>query len=179
MSEKDESSHSDGILHSEFANIVREHHNEYIKLADSKASVLLSAQIAYLAIFGNLVGNSWGSESVIFKFMSILTIVFVVIAIVFATRAVYPNEPETDLGLIHWKSIISRSSDEYRDDVRNTTQEEFVDELVDESYQLAKVTDEKYRNIRKTMWATGVVVVSTLITGAILLFPIDSIGALW
>jgi len=171
MSEQDKSDNSDSLLHTEFAKIVREHHNEYIKLADRKASVLLSAQLTYLALFGNLVGNSWSSGSLIFKTMSVLTIGLVIVAIVFATRAVYPNEPETDQGLILWKSIISRSPTEYQEAVRNKTQEELFNELVDENYQLAVVTDEKYSNIRKTMWATGLVVVSTLITGAVLFFP--------
>lgn len=171
MSEHDESDDSNRLRHTEFAKIVREHHNEYIKLADKKASVLLSAQLTYLALFANLVGNSWSSGAGVFKLMSGLTIGLIIIAIFFATRAVYPNEPETDQGLILWKSIISRPSTEYQESVRNKTQQELFNELVDENYQLAQVTDEKYSNIRKTMWVTGLVVIATLMTGGILLFP--------
>ncbi|WP_435159840.1 Pycsar system effector family protein [Haladaptatus sp. DFWS20] len=159
---------NDGISRSEFSLMVHDHLNEYIKVADRKASLLLSAQIAFLGLFANLVNSSWNTAPDSFKLFSALTVVALVAAGVFAAKAVYPNTPETSQGLILWTSIVDGSANDYQNSIAEKSEIELRDELVDENYQLARVTKGKYKDIRYTIGATAVAIFFALISGIVL-----------
>lgn len=148
----------------EFAKLTHGHLNDYIKLADRKASLLLSAHIAYLGLVTTVISSNFQSSPWIFKVSSSVTVLFAALATVFATKAVYPNTPETPQGLILWESIVQSTSDEFRDNIRGKDDDELLTELIDENYALAEVADGKYDDVRKALWCTGVTVISTIVT---------------
>lgn len=160
----------DGIESAEFAQLVYNHQNKYIDLADRKASLLLSAHIAYLGLFANMMSRVWETTTVIVKVSSVVTSVSIILVIVCATKAVYPNTPETPQGLILWESITDNSIEEYREKVMDRSNEELEEELVDESYKLAEVASSKYPSVRNAMRFTGIVFFLSIATGILAYF---------
>lgn len=163
---------SDDLSSKEFALIVRGHLNSYIKLADSKASILLSGLVAYLGLALGVIGANFNGSGLTFKISAVLTVFSGAIAAYYAASAVYPNTPETPQGLVLWESIVNNSIDEYRSKIKDKDSEELLDELIDENYKLAEVSDTKYDTVRKALWAVGATVLTGIATIVILVSPI-------
>lgn len=155
------------ITKSEFVLMVHDHLNQYIQLADSKSSLLLSAQIAYLGLFGNIVRTLWQNSGNWFKISVAFTAASLILAVLFAALAVYPRDPETNQGLIFWQSILRQNERSYRLAVLDASGEDLLHEVIDENYALAKVSDGKYDNVRRTMVFTGSGIFFSFVTGAI------------
>lgn len=139
---------------SEFSELVRDHQNSYIRVADNKASILLSGLIAYLGLSLGVIASNFESEGTIFLLVAGLSVLSALISIYFAASAVYPNTPETPQGLIMWESILEKSEQDYRRTIHSKSSEDFLNELIDENYQLAAVNDEKYKYVRRALLAT-------------------------
>lgn len=159
----------DGISHTEFATLTRQHLNEYIKLADQKSSILLSAQIAYIGLTGNFIQSSWAEDPAYVKALSILTLLSAIGAVAFAGRVVYPKTPETKQGLILWESIADRTTIEFRSEILSKTPNELRNELLDENHKLAKVGTEKYYNLRWSLRMTAITIIISIIWGGAVL----------
>jgi len=52
-----------GISKEDFSLLIHRHLNKYITLADNKASILLSAQLAFIGLSANFLNNVWGDAS--------------------------------------------------------------------------------------------------------------------
>jgi hypothetical protein len=168
MSRKEE----DGISHVEFATQTRQHLNKYIKLADQKSSILLSAQIAYIGFTGNFIQSSWMSSSGCLRILSVLTLLSAIGAVAFAGRVVYPKTPKTKQGLFLWESIADRTGPAFRKEILAKTQDELRDELIDENHKLAKVSTRKYYNLRWSLRMTAItVMISIILGGLVILSP--------
>lgn len=164
----------DGISHTEFAKITRQHLNEYIKLADQKSSILLSAQIAYIGLTGNFIQSSWRTSPDIHHVLSIVTLLSAIGAGLFAGRVVYPKTPKTKQGLILWESIAERTGPEFRSEILAKSQGELRNELIDENHKLAKVSTEKYDNLRWSLRMTAITVLISVIWGGLVIFSLPS-----
>lgn len=155
---------SNGIQDDEFALLVNEHINSYIRLADNKASILLSALVAYLGISLGVLGSLWSGGGTFFQISSSLTVLTALLAVYYSASAVYPKTPETPQGLILWDSIAKRTREEYLGEIKNRSDEQLLEELIDENYMLAKVSVEKYSQVRSALICTGVTVALALAT---------------
>jgi hypothetical protein len=153
-SETTSDSHKSELTSTQFSQLVRDHQNAYIRVADNKASILLSGLIAYLGLSLSAIGANVGSEGSIFLIIAAGSILSSLVAIYFAASAVYPNTPTTPQGLIMWESIIEKGEQGYRESIQGNSSEELLEELIDENYQLAKVNDTKYRQVRCALLAT-------------------------
>lgn len=138
----------------QFSQVVRDHQNNYIRVADQKASILLSGLIAYLGLSLSAIGANIGSEGTTFFVIAGISILSALVGIYFAASAVYPNTPPTHQGLIMWESIIEKGEEGYREAIRSKSSDELLNELIDENYQLASVNDMKYEQVRWALWAT-------------------------
>lgn len=138
----------------QFSQLVRDHQNAYIRVADNKASILLSGLIAYLGLSLSVIGASLETEGDLFIGSASLSVLSALIAIYFAASAVYPNTPETPQGLIMWESIIQKGEQGYRETIQAKSSEELLNELIDENYQLAVVNNTKYQQVRLALLAT-------------------------
>lgn len=164
----DDTEQDEEISLHEFIRISYEHQNTYIKLADQKASLILTAHVAYLGLFLNFAGNLWPKASVCLKILIIYTLIAIVGVVAFAARAVYPSTPETPTGLILWESIVNQSMEEYRYEIlSHRSRDELLVELTDETYQLAQAADNKYINIRYSMFLMCVVVFGSIVIAGI------------
>lgn len=161
-SSRDDNDHK--ISRNQFALLVHDHINKYIKLADNKASILLSGLVAYLGISLSVIGSNWFKMGVPFKFWSFFTVSTAMIAVYYAASAVYPNTPETPQGLILWDSIVKRSQERYRDVMMNKPEEKLLEELIDENYKLAQVSVGKYVQVQNALVWTGLTVACALVT---------------
>lgn len=135
----------------EFSELVRVHQNSYIRVADNKASILLSGLIAYLGLSLSVIASNIESEGTIFIVAAGFSVLSALFSIYYAASAVYPNTPETPQGLIMWESIVEKSEEEYRETIRSKTSEELLEEIIDENYQLARVNDKKYEYVRRAL----------------------------
>ncbi|MDT3437954.1 Pycsar system effector family protein [Haloarcula sp. 1CSR25-25] len=155
---------------SQFVEKTHEHLNEYINLADRKASVLLTALLAYLALYANVAAPVWSTSSICFKLLTALVGVAGLFGIGFAGWTVYPRTPETPQGLMLWDSITDMSNDSYRESLQDLDANGVVEELIDENYQLAKVASKKYQYLRFALIATGVMVILSILAALTSIF---------
>lgn len=153
----------------EFAERTHDHLNRYISLADRKASLLLSAQLAFLGLFANVVRTGWQGSAFCFKLITFLVVAFGLAAAIFAGLVVYPRTPDTDDGLMFWSSILSQPIDEYVDEVSSLDDDSALEALLRENYMLASVANSKYKNLRITLILTAITVVLTVLSIAVLL----------
>jgi hypothetical protein len=161
----------DGIPTDEFSMLTYEHLNSYIKLANQKASILLTAQLAYIAIFSGMLKDAWISTDLVFQVVAIVTVTISMAAAYFAARTVYPDTPDTSEGLILWESILDRELVDYKNEIREENDEDdFLGELLDENYQLARVANRKYNHLRYSLLLTGGMVASSMVVGMYLVY---------
>jgi len=160
----DENSAEGGVETAEFVLTVQEHLNQYIELADRKASILLSALIAYLGISFGVISSTWIGSGLIYKIASVVTVGTALFAVTFAAGAVYPNTPKTPQGLILWDSIADWTREQYMDEIFSKSEEDLLEELIDENYQLAEVNVKKYSRVKYAILCTGITVFFGLLT---------------
>jgi hypothetical protein len=159
-----------GISTKEFSRLTYEHLNSYIKLANQKASILLTAQLAYLAISANALNKGLIMENKQIQIISVVTALTSAGAAYFAARTVYPDTPDTTQGLLLWESILENRAEEYQQIILENDPDDFLIELLDENYQLARVADTKYNHLRNSLRLTGVMVLLSLFLGAYVLY---------
>jgi hypothetical protein len=139
----------------EFSQLVRDHQNIYINVADNKASILLSGLVAYFGLSLGVISSNFSTQGQPFIVFSALSMFSAVVGIYYAASAVYPSTPETPQGLIMWESITSNTNDNYRRMIKNKSSDELLNELIDENYKLAQVNNNKYYRVRRALQATA------------------------
>jgi|GEM_PF-5411435 len=160
-----------GISTKEFTQLSYEHLNRYIKLANQKASILLTAQLAYIAIFANTLSQVQISQDITVQVLGIGTVVIAAGAAYFAARTVYPDTPDKeDGGLMLWGSILEYERDGYKQRIIGDDSGDLLSELLDENYQLAKVAHKKYDRLRNSLLLTGAMVFSSIILGGYIIY---------
>lgn len=134
---------------------VNEHQNRYIELADNKASILLTAQLAFMGLFVNALFTITIESSVVW-WTSLIAGGLNVAAIFLSGWVVYPRTPRPDTGLIFWENITEfDSSDAYQDQIEGLDKDQSRRLLIEENYNLASVASSKYRFLRLSLIATG------------------------
>lgn len=153
----------------ELAQRTQDHLNGYVKFADQKASILLTAQLAFIGLYANILRSAWSSAELNFKLFSVLTIAAGIAAVTSYGWTIYPRTPGTARGLILWKSIADMGVDDYKQQMESLSREEAFEELLDENHKLATVASEKYRYLRVSLLLTAVMVGLALVAIASIL----------
>lgn len=152
----------------EFVRETHSHLNTYITSADQKSSILLTAQFAFLGLFGNALKEGWGTTTGAFKIFAVLTVITGLIGIAFAGLVVYPRSPKGDEeGLMFWESIQGREESKFVEEIRSLDEEGILEEQIKQNYSLAKVADSKYRYTRLSLISTGLMVLLAVISAAV------------
>ena len=162
------------ISQKEFIRLTQDHLNSYIRLANQKASILLTAQLAFLGLMGNFLKQTWAVSNSTFQFAFLAAVVAALISIFFAAATVYPNTPETSQGLILWSSITAKGPKKYKRLLQEKERVDLYNEILDENYQLAEVADSKYSRLRRSILWTGAMVVMSVFGGAYFLFALQA-----
>ncbi len=135
------------------------HLNTYITSADQKASILLTAQFAFVGFYSSGVSNVWTNSSSCFKLFSGLTISAGLIGAILAGAVVYPRSPKGDEnGLMFWESISNQSQSEFVSNVTSLSNADALEEVVSQNHTLAGVAETKYKFARFALIATAVTV---------------------
>ncbi|QRV17443.1 hypothetical protein JMJ58_21035 (plasmid) [Haloterrigena salifodinae] len=150
----------------ELARTIHEHLNTYISSADQKASILLTAQLAFLGLIANVFLDVWQLEEQILQITLLLTVGVNIVAMVFSGLVVLPRTPSEKDMYLYWGNIIDEEIDEFTDDMKDFSDSSSFEQLVKEDYYLAKVADKKYSNLFYSIVFTAGTVAMTCITGA-------------
>lgn len=138
------------IDHDFIADRTFAHLNTSIKLADQKASILLSGQLAFIGLYLNFFGATLQQDTALL-ISSLVVAVCSIAAIVCAGLVIVPRTIDTNDGLFLWESILQRDSfGEYESDVESLNDQALRSEVLKQNYHLAQVATQKYTWLR---WA--------------------------
>lgn len=152
----------------QLAERVHTHLNQYIQSADRKASIVLTGQLAFLGLGASATSNLLNGTTQLFTILSTISAAFGVLAVLLSIWVIYPSTPSPSEGFIYWGNILEfRDPEEYREALCGLNSEEAVEEVLKENYELAKVADSKYTQLRWSLRATLLMVVMAGMAGAI------------
>ena len=141
----------------ELAKRTHTHLNTYIASADQKASILMTAQFAFLGFYGSGISNVWTGATFCLKLFSGIAVATGLIGAALAGWVVFPRSPQgEENGLMFWESIQNRNQSDYVSDVTELTDSAALEELIEQNYSLAGVADSKYKFTRFALIATAI-----------------------
>lgn len=140
--------------------VSHEHVNSYIRSADQKASILLTAQIAFLALSVNTVSGSWPYLSHYVQIFGYLFIFFGLISVFFSGWVIFPRlEKPSSKGAIFWEHIDSfESADEFNKHLSHIEEEAALLEYSTEVYNVSRIAIEKYSWLRRSLITSSIMV---------------------
>lgn len=152
------------------AKQTNDHLNTYIKLADQKASILLTGQFAFLGLAATVIVNILSETTTEFHLLAGLGTACGLGGMLFAGSVIFPRTPKAKEGYIFWEHILEYdSSKEFRDQFSELDESETLDELVKENYSLAKVAHRKYSHLRISLVSTAGMIIFAVISSVIYL----------
>jgi hypothetical protein len=135
------------------------HLNQYITSADQKMSILLTAHLAFIGLYGGRVSEVWMGSSIDFKTAVTATLISGTVAASLAAWVIYPrNSQAEEDGLMFWGSIVEYEQSEFVSEFGDLDDEAALDELIQQNHSLARVADSKYEYTRCALIATAVTV---------------------
>jgi hypothetical protein len=144
-----------GISGGELGKGTKSHLNKYIGLADQKASLLLTGQLAFLGLTATTLNELVSVDGGLSELFVVLTVVSGVAAILLSISVVYPRTPKAKKGVIFWENIIQYDSpDEFEAAFVDLDDSERLNRIVVQNYYLAKVASKKYCYLRWALRAT-------------------------
>lgn len=155
-----------------FVYAVQDHLNTYIRAADQKASILLTAQLAFLGLSLNVLRTLLPNTETTFRALAILGGLSGLAGIFFAGWVVYPRTqpPDTDEGFFFWNDILNHpTAADYSEALSELGDDGIHTELTSENYALAEVAQEKYYYLRWSLRATAAMVVFAVAAGGLYL----------
>lgn len=130
---------------------------DYIRVADSKATVMLGVVGALLAAV--LAQSSHPHAKGIWVYYA--SVIITIVAIVVQILVIWPRtEFKRRKGLIFWDNISAHDQDDYRQKVSEIDEAGIVIELANQAHNLASTASRKYRILR---WAVVFGVVAALV----------------
>ena len=149
----------------ELLRLSHDHINGYIKAADQKASILLSGQLAFLALLIGTMPDNILNMSVLIQIVAGLTVLSNVIAVFFSISTISPIEnTDNERGFIFWKEILEHEgSGEFEEKVRELDSEDALNSLSAEVYDVSEVANEKYDTLTKAIYSTSAFIILAII----------------
>ncbi|WP_435078434.1 Pycsar system effector family protein [Halococcus sp. AFM35] len=155
------------------AERTHDHLNLYIRLADRKASILLTGQFAFLGLAATTAANISTPSNPLNSFVTqfgVMTAVAGIVAAVLCIVAIYPRTPSPGDSVIYWGDIRRRDDAEtYTDDVTDLDGDKPRETVLEQNYVLAGVAETKYAYLRRSLWATVVMIGMAAVTGGVYL----------
>lgn len=119
---------------------------EYIKLADQKASILLTINIALIGFLFNYLKTNDLPENVFCKIsLPIGVSILIVTAILIISKIIWPRYVSNKDYYMSWSGVAAYdSSTDYSSVLKNTEKEKFLDDMAEQNHAIAKVCEKKY-----------------------------------
>lgn len=157
----------------EFTKLSFENLNRQIRLAENKAKFLLSLDLAVISGISALaynnsdilqVNSGTSKESLIF-FLFILSIIFLSISCFFTVLIIIPkltpsNNPSK---LLYWGQVAKQKIEDIQDSYWNTTEDEKMNELINQIYFYSKTATQKYTHVKTSIFALFTAIVFLVI----------------
>lgn len=127
--------------------------NTYIKSADRKASILLTAQFAFIGLYVNAVSNIWSEVGIFLQAVGAAILLTTVFGILFAGIVIYPRRAGVkERGYIYWEYVLEHSSgNEFANSIDDLEEEDAMNAISMSVYSLSAVADRKYRFLRYSL----------------------------
>ena len=157
----------------EFVYDTKDHLNKYIKQADQKASILLTAQLAFLGLFANALKTLSISNQAWVQNFAYVSGMLGLIGAFLAGLTVYPRTPKQETGFILWDNIRQfRSESDFRGAIHDLEKDKILDEVIGENYKLAKVAKDKYLFLKWSLIVTAGMVIFAVLAGIVFLLSV-------
>lgn len=147
----------------ELARIIHDHHNSYITNVDSRASILITGQLAFLGLFANAIGPAFRSDLNVLVLLG-LTVFFGLIAILFAGYVIYPKPIKPEESYIFWENILGswNGPQAYSEDLLNLNPDEASGVLCEDIYQLSFIAHNRFKYLRYSLICTFLMLLASL-----------------
>ncbi|WP_339196682.1 Pycsar system effector family protein [Solibacillus sp. FSL R5-0449] len=137
--------------------------SEYIKLADQKANILLTINIALIGFFANYLKNANLDENVITKVFLIIGVVILIIsASIILIKILWPRYNLNVNEYMSWGGIAAHlDKDSYTAKIKDKEFDTFLKDMAEQNYALANVCKAKFKYLKMSTWffSTGILVV--------------------
>ncbi|MEX1014917.1 MAG: Pycsar system effector family protein [Candidatus Paceibacterota bacterium] len=137
---------------------------EWIKSSEARLPVVLSLDTAMLAVFAALVPESIFCESIFLNVIFWSTTLLLLLSILFSSFSAFPRTKGPKMSLIYFFGILERSFDEYKKDIHNLNEEEYIEDLMSQCYRNAEIAKQKYLWIKNSMICLYLAAIPWLIT---------------
>ena len=173
---------SDNKNQLDYIKTIFSHNFSLIRLADTKANILLGINSILIPIifgvmglnFVSLIDSGYLTQALFLNLFSILSLIPLAISFTFSIlviRARYSKELKNN---IFFKEIISQEFSKYKDIILKSDDQFIKDDLSREIYSLAKINKNKYKNYDYALWSL-LIGLLFLILGYVLIISINFI----
>jgi len=142
-----------------YIDTIFNHNLELIKLADTKANIVIGINSILIPLvfslagfnFINLIEKNFLVHAFILNTSSILSLVFLGISFIFSIFVIKARLLEKLENKIFFKNIIKYKFSEYHRDIISMKNEEIIEDLLKEIYLLAKINEKKYERYKHSL----------------------------
>jgi hypothetical protein len=146
----------DELSKPEFATRTHDHLNHYISAADTKASILLTAQLAFLGLTASAAANLVSKAGAVSYWLGVGAAGAGVLGVGVSISVIYPRTPQEETGFIFWENIVTYDdAGAFVDAFADLPSANTTEHIVIQNHHLASVADRKYRHLRVSLVLTG------------------------
>ncbi|SDL43591.1 hypothetical protein SAMN04487922_13418 [Bacillus toyonensis] len=135
---------------------------EYIKLADQKASIVLTINVALIGFFINYLKEADWNKSPVSKVFLIIGILTLVLSAGYALfKVLWPRYNSNTSEYMSWGGIAAYSNpDDYVNKLRESEETVFFDDMAKQNLAVAKICAVKYKFLKCSYFAfvTGILI---------------------
>lgn len=128
---------------------IKHHHdylNDYIKFADAKALGVITINGLVMKMVYDHLTNNFNETK---YFLLLIGFILLALGIVFSALVVLPRTSNKEKrGLIFWDNVSSFERDDYIKEIKNISDEELFEKVVEQNYFLALTAAKKYSVLR-------------------------------
>lgn len=130
------------------------HLNEYIHAADRKASILLTAQLTFIALYANVIITIRNDIGFWVTLITGGSVFFGICAGFLSLLVIYPRTSKPPKGYLLWTKIDDLGLDDYQSGIKAMDENDLFNELTVTNYELSRVATKKYSRLRLSLIAT-------------------------
>lgn len=121
---------------------------EWVSRFDNKSVIILGVDTGMLGVLATFAPplKSLSSASIIFALISIL---FLALSLLFIYLGSYPRTTGPKKSLLFWVCISKCSFSEYRESFLNQSDEEYLNDLLEQCHRNSEIIDDKFTNLKR------------------------------
>ena len=132
------------------SNLKRLH--SLINSADNKIGLVLGIDTAMLGFLVASASKKYVFGSIVLLFISI-SCILILVSLFMVSLASFPRTSGSKNSIIFFKSVSTYDLDQYQDRIVNLTNEIYFEDLIHQCYYNAKITSQKFKWVRYSMFS--------------------------